>query len=60
MLLWDRFLLRFRVGSVTDTGFAKFIRATSAKLGAKQNGANSNGGHPPAIISEERIAPIHI
>jgi MoxR-like ATPase len=25
--LWDRFLLRFRVGYTTDTGFAKFIRA---------------------------------
>jgi MoxR-like ATPase len=30
--LWDRFLLRFRVGYVTDTGFAKFIRAVSANL----------------------------
>jgi MoxR-like ATPase len=58
--LWDRFMLRFRVGYVTDTGFAKFIRAASAKLGAKpganQNGHNSNGGQPLALLQSELIA----
>ncbi|MBO0800910.1 MAG: AAA family ATPase, partial [Blastocatellia bacterium] len=58
--LWDRFLLRFRVGYVTDTGFARFIRAASAKLGAKlganQNGHNSNGGHPQALLQSELVA----
>src|SRR5215475_14097778 len=42
--LWDRFLLRFRVGYVTDTGFVKFIRAAVAK----HNGHGSNGGRPLA------------
>jgi MoxR-like ATPase len=58
--LWDRFLLRFRVGYVTDTGFAKFIRAASAKLGAKpgakHNGHISNGGRPPALLQSELAA----
>jgi MoxR-like ATPase len=30
--LWDRFLLRFRVGYVTDTGFIRFIRAAPQNL----------------------------
>jgi MoxR-like ATPase len=54
--LWDRFLLRFRVGYVTDTGFAKFIRGASAKLGAKQNGHNSNGSQPLTLLQSELIA----
>jgi len=58
--LWDRFLLRFRVGYVTDTGFAKFIRAASAKLGAKpganHNGHNSNGSQPLTLLQSELIA----
>jgi MoxR-like ATPase len=58
--LWDRFLLRFRVGYVTDTGFARFIRAASSKLGAKlgskQNGHNSNGGHQQALLQSELVA----
>jgi len=58
--LWDRFMLRFHVGYVTDTGFAKFIRAASAKLGAKpganHNGHNSNGGQPLALLQSELIA----
>ena len=47
--LWDRFLLRFRVGYVTDTGFAKFIRAAVAK----QNGHNSNGSQPLTLLQSE-------
>jgi hypothetical protein len=54
--LWDRFLLRFRVGYVTDTGFAKFIRAASAKLGANHNGYNSNGSQPPTLLQSELAA----
>jgi MoxR-like ATPase len=54
--LWDRFLLRFRVGYVSDTGFAKFIRAASAKLGAKQNGHKSNGTPPATLLQSELVA----
>jgi MoxR-like ATPase len=54
--LWDRFLLRFRVGYVTDTGFAKFIRAASAKLGANHNSHNSNGSQPPTLLQSELVA----
>lgn len=54
--LWDRFLLRFRVGYVSDTGFAKFIRAASAKLGAKQNGHKSNGSQPATLLQSELVA----
>lgn len=54
--LWDRFLLRFRVGYVTDTGFAKFIRAASSKLGAKQNGHKSNGSQPATLLQSELVA----
>ncbi len=54
--LWDRFLLRFRVGYVSDTGFAKFIRAASAKLGAKQNGHKPNGSQPATLLQSELVA----
>src|SRR5215475_14364247 len=54
--LWDRFLLRFRVGYVTDNGFAKFIRAASAKLGANHNGHNANGSQPSAFLQSELAA----
>jgi MoxR-like ATPase len=54
--LWDRFLLRFRVGYVTENGFAKFIRAASAKLGANHNGHNSNGGQPLTLLQSELAA----
>jgi MoxR-like ATPase len=50
--LWDRFLLRFRVGYVTDTGFAKFIRAAVAK----HNGHNSNGSQPLTLLQSELAA----
>jgi MoxR-like ATPase len=50
--LWDRFLLRFRVGYVTDTGFAKFIRAAAAK----HNGQNSNGSQPLMLLQSELTA----
>jgi MoxR-like ATPase len=53
--LWDRFLLRFRVGYVTDTGFAKFIRAASAKLGANHKGHSSNGSQPPTLLQSELV-----
>jgi MoxR-like ATPase len=54
--LWDRFLLRFRVGYVSDTGFAKFIRAASAKLGARQNSHKSNGSQPATLLQSELVA----
>ncbi|MCI0665675.1 MAG: AAA family ATPase [Acidobacteria bacterium] len=54
--LWDRFLLRFRVGYVSETGFAKFIRAASAKLGAKQNGHKPNGSQPMTLLQSELVA----
>src|SRR5262245_14423910 len=54
--LWDRFLLRFRVGYVTDNGFAKFIRAASAKLGANHNGHSLNGGQPLTLLQSELAA----
>lgn len=54
--LWDRFLLRFRVGYVSDTGFAKFIRAASAKPGARQNGHKSNGSQPATLLQSELVA----
>src|SRR5262249_20752355 len=47
--LWDRFLLRFRVGYVTDTGFVRFIRAAAAK----HNGNNANGGQPMTLLQSE-------
>lgn len=47
--LWDRFLLRFRVGYVTDAGFARFIRAAAAK----HNGHNSNGNQPATLLQSE-------
>src|SRR5262245_9188487 len=50
--LWDRFLLRFRVGYITDTGFAKFIRAAAAK----HNGHNSNGSQPLTLMQSELVA----
>jgi MoxR-like ATPase len=50
--LWDRFLLRFPVGYVTDTGFAKFIRAAVAK----QTGHNSNGSQPLTLLQSELAA----
>jgi MoxR-like ATPase len=54
--LWDRFLLRFRVGYISDTGFARFIRAASAKLGVKQNGHRPNGGQPMTLLQSELVA----
>jgi MoxR-like ATPase len=50
--LWDRFLLRLRVGYVTDTGFARFIRASAAK----HNGHNSNGSQPLTLLQSELTA----
>jgi len=50
--LWDRFLMRFRVGYITDTGFAKFIRAAAAK----HNGHNSNASQPLVIMQSELVA----
>jgi MoxR-like ATPase len=47
--LWDRFLLRFRVGYVTDTGFVKFIRAAAAKY----KGHGSNGSQPLTLQQPE-------
>jgi MoxR-like ATPase len=49
--LWDRFLLRFRVGYVTDTGFAKFIRAAAAK----HNCHNSNGSQPLTLSQSDLV-----
>src|SRR5262249_20509367 len=49
--LWDRFLLRFRVGYISDTGFAKFIRAAAAK----QNGHASNGTQPLTLSQAELV-----
>jgi len=54
--LWNRFLLRFRVGYISDTGFAKFIRAASAKLGARQNGHKPNGNQPAMLLHSELVA----
>jgi MoxR-like ATPase len=54
--LWDRFLLRFRVGYVSDTGFAKFIRAASAKLSAKQNGHKLNGSQHASLLQSELVS----
>src|SRR5499433_2199702 len=51
-VLWDRFLLRFRVGYVTDTGFVRFIRAVAAK----HNGHNSNGSQPMTLLQSELAA----
>ena len=47
--LWDRFLLRFRVGYVTDTGFVKFIRAAATK----HNGHSSNGSQRLTLQQSE-------
>jgi MoxR-like ATPase len=54
--LWDRFLLRFRVGYVSDTGFAKFIRAASAKLSANRNVHKLNGSQPATLLQSELVA----
>jgi MoxR-like ATPase len=51
--LWDRFLLRFRVGYTSDAGFAKFIRAASAKIGANHNGHAANGALPQTLLQSE-------
>jgi MoxR-like ATPase len=50
--LWDRFLLRFRVGYTSDAGFAKFIRAAAVKLGANHN----NGAQPQTLLQSELVA----
>jgi MoxR-like ATPase len=48
--LWDRFLLRIQVSYVTDTGFAKFIRAA-----AQQNG-HGPAGSQPGTLSQSDLA----
>src|SRR5262245_6962024 len=50
--IWDRFLLRFRVGYVTDTGFVRFIRAAAAK----HNGHSSNGSQSMTLLQSELSA----
>ena len=50
--LWDRFLLRFRVGYVTDTGFVRFIRAAAEK----HNGHSSNSSQPMTLPQSELAA----
>ncbi len=54
--LWDRFLLRFRVGYVTDAGFTKFIRAAAAKHAAKHNGHTSSGNQLQTLPQSELVA----
>src|SRR5262249_55510062 len=55
--LWDRFLLRFRVGYTSDAGLARFIRAASVKLGASfvanHNNNAANGAHPQTLLQPE-------
>lgn len=48
--LWDRFLLRLRVGYVSDAGFSKLIRAAASKLAA--NGHAANGAQQLLTQSE--------
>jgi MoxR-like ATPase len=48
--LWDRFLLRLRVGYVSDAGFSKLIRATASRLAA--NGHAANGAQQLLTQSE--------
>ena len=50
--LWDRFLLRFRVGYVTDAGFTKFIRAAANH---NHNGRTSNGTQPQTLPQSELV-----
>jgi MoxR-like ATPase len=47
--LWDRFLLRVQVGYVTDTGFARFIRAAAAR----RNGHGPAGSSPGTLSQSE-------
>jgi MoxR-like ATPase len=54
--LWDRFLVRFRVGYTSDTGFAKFIRAAAVKTNGGNNGHSSNGTRPVAMLQSELVA----
>jgi MoxR-like ATPase len=48
--LWDRFLLRLRVGYVSDSGFSKLIRAAALNLTA--NGHAANGAQQLLTQSE--------
>ena len=50
--LWDRFLLRLRVGYVSDAGFSKLIRAAAAKLTANGHAAN---GAPPQLLTQSEL-----
>lgn len=53
--LWDRFLLRLKVGYVSDAGFAKFIHAVASKLAAGNGGAPS-AVQPQTLLQSELLA----
>lgn len=52
--LWDRFLLRLCVGYVSDSGFAKLIRAAAARL--RVNGHATNGIAQQTLLQAELVA----
>lgn len=53
--LWDRFLLRLKVGYVSDAGFSKFIHAVASKLAAGNGGAPS-AVQPQTLLQSELLA----
>lgn len=50
--LWDRFLLRLRVGYVSDAGFSKLIRAAALKLAANGHAANDA---PQQLLTQSEL-----
>ncbi|MEP7342651.1 MAG: AAA family ATPase [Acidobacteriota bacterium] len=50
--LWDRFLLRLRVGYVSDGGFSSLIRAAALRLAVNGNGHAANGAQQTLAQSE--------
>jgi MoxR-like ATPase len=60
--LWDRFLLRLKVGYVSDAGFSKLIRAVASKLAANGNGYAANGqavcGMPQQTLAQPELVAL--
>ena len=54
--LWDRFLLRLKVGYVSDAGFAKFIHAVASRLAAGGNGGAPSAVQPQTLLQSELLA----
>ena len=54
--LWDRFLLRMRVGYTSDSGFSKLIRAAASRRVANSNSQPINSTQPQTLLHSELIS----